>query len=100
VNAVLPLPEPRVTYVTDGIVSAMKQAKAAAGDRNVYVQGGYTPQQALEAGVLDEVQIHLIPVLLGSGRRLFDVLPSLVELQIVRVIGTPEATHIRYRVCR
>ena len=91
---------PRVTYVTDGIASAMKQAKAAAGDRNVYVQGGYTPQQALEAGVLDEVQIHLIPVLLGGGRRLFDVLPSLVELEIVRVIDTPEATHIRYRVCR
>ena len=51
-------------------------------------------------GVLDEVQIHLIPVLLGHGRRLFDVLPSRIELDIVRVIDTPEATHIRYRVCR
>jgi dihydrofolate reductase len=91
---------PLVTYVTDGIASAMKQAKAAAGDRNVYVQGGYTAQRALEAGVLDEVQIHLIPVLLGGGRRLFDVLPSHVELEIARVIDTPEATHIRYRVRR
>jgi dihydrofolate reductase len=54
----------------------------------------------LEAGVLDEVQIHLIPVLLGRGRRLFDVLPSEIELEIVRVIDTPEATHIRYRVRR
>jgi dihydrofolate reductase len=89
-----------VTYVTDGIESAMAQAKAAAGDRDVQVRGGYTAQRALEAGVLDEVQIHLIPVLLGRGRRLFDVLPSEIELEIVRVIDTPEATHIRYRVCR
>ncbi len=89
---------PLVTYVNDGIASAMAQAKAAAGDRNVLVHGAYTAQRALEAGVLDELQIHQIPVLLGSGRRLFDVLPSLVELEIVRVIDTPEATHIRYRV--
>jgi dihydrofolate reductase len=91
---------PLVTYVTDGIVSAMAQAKAAAGDRNVLVHGAYTAQRALEAGVLDEVQIHLVPVLLGAGRRLFDVLPSEIELEIVRVIDTPEATHIRYRVRR
>jgi dihydrofolate reductase len=57
-------------------------------------------QTALEAGVLDEVQIHLIPVLLGAGRRLFHVLPSLVEFDVVRVIDTSEATHIRYRVRR
>jgi len=91
---------PLVTYVTDGIVSAMAQAKAAAGDGNVYVLGGYTAQRALEAGVLDELQIHQIPVLFGGGRRLFEVLPSRVELEIVRVIDTPEATHIRYRVHR
>jgi dihydrofolate reductase len=91
---------PLVTYVTDGIERAMAQAKAAAGDRNVMVHGGYTAQRALEAGVLDELQIHQIPVLLGDGRRLFDVLPSSVELEIVRVIDTPEATHIRYRVRR
>jgi dihydrofolate reductase len=92
---------PLVTYVTDGIESAMAQAKAAAGDRDVQVRGGaYTAQRALEAGVLDEVQIHQVPVLLGQGRRLFDVLPSLIELEIVRVIDTPGATHIRYRVRR
>jgi dihydrofolate reductase len=50
--------------------------------------------------VLDELQIHQIPVLFGSGRRLFDVLPSRIELEIVRVIDTPDATHIRYRVRR
>jgi dihydrofolate reductase len=91
---------PLVTYVTDGIESAMAQAKTAAGDRDVQVRGAYTGQRALEAGVLDEVQIHQIPVLLGEGRRLFDVLASLIELEIVRVIDTPEATHIRYRVRR
>jgi dihydrofolate reductase len=89
---------PLVTYVTDGIVGAMAQAKTAAGDRNVLVHGAYTAQRALEAGVLDEVQIHQIPVLLGQGLRMFDVLPSPVELDVVRVIDTPEATHIRYRV--
>jgi dihydrofolate reductase len=91
---------PLVTYVTDGIASAMEQAKAAAGDRDVQVRGGYTAQRALEAGVLDELVIHQIPVLLGRGRRLFDELPSEIELEIVRVIDTPEATHIRYRVRR
>src|ERR1700730_3726363 len=91
---------PLVTYVTDGIASAMTQAKAAAEDRNVLVHGAYTAQRALGAGVLDELQIDQIPVLFGGGRRLFEVLPSRVELKIVRVIDTPEATHIRYRVRR
>jgi len=91
---------PLVTYVTDGIAAAMAQAKAAAGDRNVMVHGAYTAQRALEAGVLDELQIHQIPVLFGAGRRLFDVLPSRIELAIVRVIDAPDATHIRYRVRR
>jgi dihydrofolate reductase len=91
---------PLVTYVTDGISSAMAQAKTAAGDRNVLVQGAYTAQRALEAGVLDELVIHQIPVLFGRGRRQFEVLPSRVELEIVRVIDTPDATHIRYRVRR
>ena len=91
---------PLVTYVTDGIASAMAKAKAAAGGRNVVVHGAYTAQRALEAGVLDELEIHQIPVLFGRGRRLFEVLPSRVELEIVRVIDTPEATHIHYRVRR
>ena len=89
-----------VTYVTEGIESAMAQAKGAAGDRDVHVIGAYTAQRALEAGVLDELQIHQIPVLFGSGRRLVDVLPKRVELQIVQVVDTPEATHIRYRILR
>jgi dihydrofolate reductase len=91
---------PLVTYVTDGIESAMAQAKSAAGDRNVMVHGAYTAQKALEAGVLDELQIHQIPVLFGAGLRLFDVLLRRIELEIAKVIDTPEATHIRYRVIR
>jgi dihydrofolate reductase len=91
---------PLVTYVTEGIESVMAQAKAAAGDRNVMVQGAYTAQRALEAGVLDELVIHQIPVLFGRGRRLFEVLPARDELEIVRVIDTPQATHIHYRVRR
>lgn len=84
---------PLVTYVTDGIASAMAQAKADAGSRNVMVHGAYTAQRALEVSVLDELQIHHIPVLFGGGRRLFDVLPSRIELEIVRVIDTPDATN-------
>ena len=88
---------PDVHYV-DGIVTAMALAKAAAGDRHVHVQGGYTARQALAEGVLDELQLSQVPVLLGGGRRLFDVLPREIELEVVRVIDTPEATHLRYRV--
>jgi dihydrofolate reductase len=73
-------------------------AQAKAGDRHVLVHGAYTAQRALSAGVLDEVQIHQIPLLFGGGRRLFEVLPSHIEVEIVRVIDTPQATHIRYRV--
>jgi dihydrofolate reductase len=74
---------PLVTCVTDGIANAMAQAKAAAGDRDALVHGATTAQTALEAKVLDELQIHQIPVLFGGGRRLFEVLPTRVELEIV-----------------
>jgi len=90
---------PLINYV-DGIESAMAQAKAAAGERHVHVIGAYTGRRAIEAGVLDELQIHVIPVLFGGGRRLFDVLPSRVELEVAEVLDTPEATHIRYRIPR
>ena len=59
-------------YVTDGIESCVRQAQAAAGGRDVLVHGAATAQRALSAGLLDELEIHLIPVLLGGGRRLFD----------------------------
>ncbi|HEX5086318.1 MAG TPA: dihydrofolate reductase family protein [Nocardioides sp.] len=88
-----------VHYVAD-IATAMAQAKEAAGDKHVHVQGGVTAQEALAAGVLDELQLSQVPVLFGRGRRLFDVLPGEIELEVVRVVDTASATHLRYRVKR
>jgi dihydrofolate reductase len=90
------------TFVTDGIESALEQARAAAGDRDVAVAGGANlAQQYLAAGLIDELQLHLAPVLLGGGVRLFDhVAPDQVALQPTRVIESPAVTHLRYRVLR
>ncbi len=91
---------PLVTYVTD-VATAMARAKAAAGDRNVLVHGARTAQLALAAGVLDELEIHQIPVLLGQGRRLFDHLgPDHIELELARIVDAPGVTHLRYLVRR
>jgi dihydrofolate reductase len=90
------------TFVDDGIESALEQARAAAGDKNVSVGGGAnTIQQFLRAGFLDEIQIHITPVLLGGGVRLFDDLGSEhVELETTRVIESPDVTHLRFRVVK
>ena len=86
------------TFVTDGIESALDQARAAAGDRDVTVAGGADViQQVLRAGLLDELQIHLAPVLLGGGVRLFDE-ATRSELEPVAVIESPAVTHLTYRV--
>jgi dihydrofolate reductase len=87
-------------FVTDGIESALQQAKAAAGDRDVALGGGAnTAQQYLRAGLIDEIQIHLVPVVLGNGIRLFDHLdPKPIELESTRVIEAPDVTHILYHV--
>jgi len=91
----------KVTYVTDGIESAVAQAKAAAGDRNVLLHGADTAQHCLRAGVLDEMEIHVVPVLLGQGRRLFEHLSAdHIELEITRVVDAPGVTHLHYRVNR
>ena len=90
-----------ITYVTDGIESAVAQAKAAAGDRNVMMHGADTAQRCLRAGVLDEMEIHVVPVLLGQGRRLFDHLGAdHIELELTRVVDAPGVTHLHYRVVR
>jgi dihydrofolate reductase len=80
----------------------MSEAKRAAGDRNVLVHGAATAQLALTAGVLDELEIHLIPVLLGQGRRLFDHLaPDHIELERTRILdGEAGVTHMHYHVQR
>ena len=90
------------TFVTDGIESALKQARAAAGDKDVMVSGGANAvQQSLKAGVLDEILIHLIPVLLGNGTHLFDNLGrEPIELETMSLIETPEVTHLRFRVLK
>jgi dihydrofolate reductase len=88
------------TFVTDGIEAALERARAAAGDRNVAIGGGAdVVQQYLRAGLLDEIQIHVAPVLLGGGVRLFgDLDRAPVGLEITRVIESPAVTHVRYRV--
>jgi dihydrofolate reductase len=89
-------------FVTEGIESALEQAKAAAGDRNVYISGGASiAQQYLRAGLLDELQIHVAPRILGGGVRLFDDLgPDTAELEITRVVESPAVTHLRFRVVK
>jgi dihydrofolate reductase len=87
-----------VNYVTDGIESAMRQAKEAAGEANVMVHGADTAQSCLRAGVLDELEVHLIPVLLGAGRPLFGDLAQPTELELTRVVDAPGVTHLRFRV--
>jgi dihydrofolate reductase len=88
------------TFVTDGVESAVQQARAVASDKDVLVAGGGSVvQQCLAAGLLDEIQVHVVPVLLGTGVRLFeDASPA--RLEITRVVERPLATHIRYRIDR
>jgi dihydrofolate reductase len=92
---------PLVSYVDD-VEVAFDRAKAAAGDKNVLVHGASTAQLALTAGVLDELELHVVPVLLGQGRRLFDNLPAgLVELERTRTLeGEGGVNHLHYRVLR
>jgi dihydrofolate reductase len=91
---------PLVSYVSD-VRAAMAEAKQAAGEKNVLVHGAGTAQLALAAGVLDELEIHLIPVLLGQGRPLFENLdPGQTQLQCTRVLEGEGATHLHYRVRR
>jgi dihydrofolate reductase len=89
------------TFVTDGVESAVEQAKAVAGDKTVGVGAASIAQQCISAGLLDEIQIHLAPVLLGDGVRLFDHLGTgPIELESTRVIDAPGVTHLRFRVAK
>jgi len=88
------------TFVTDGIESALQQAKAAAGEKTVAVMGGAEiGQQYIKAGLVDEISIHLVPVLFGGGTRMFEHLDGEhIRLENAGVIETPAATHPRFRV--
>jgi dihydrofolate reductase len=88
------------TFVTDGIESALRQARSAAGDKDVQIAGGaHTVQQYLRAGLLDELYLHIVPVILGAGERLLENVgdPTLAP---VEVIASPAVTHIGYRIVR
>jgi dihydrofolate reductase len=87
-------------FVTDGIESALEQARAVAGDKDVLIAGGGdAAQQYLRAGLLDVIQIHVSPVFLGEGVRLFDGIPlDTVALEAERVVASPNVTHLRFRV--
>lgn len=87
-------------FVTDGIESAFRKAKEAAGDRNVKIMGGAnTVNQYLVAGLIDELWLHIVPVTIGAGSRLFESVPNL-KLEPVEVSGTGMVTHIRYKVLK
>ncbi|RMI40264.1 dihydrofolate reductase family protein [Streptomyces triticirhizae] len=92
------------TFVTEGVAAAVERAKAVAGERNVVVMGGASVcAQSVAAGVVDEIHLHLAPCLLGGGTRLFGQLPieagaGARPLEIVRVVESPHATHLVYRV--
>jgi dihydrofolate reductase len=94
------------TYVTDGVASAIEQARAVANGKNVAISGGGNlVRQVLYAGLLDELELHIVPVVLGSGLRLLDDAADAgldgkeaIELTPTRVVHTPEVTHIRYSV--
>jgi len=87
------------TFVTDGVESALEQARAAAGERDVAVASGQAIQQFIAAGLLDEIQIHLVPVLLGGGVRLFDQPgPGARQFECTRAIASSGVTHLKFRV--
>lgn len=87
-------------FVTDGIESALEQAKQAAGGRDVLLGGGANVvQQYLAAGLVDEFELHIVPILLGDGERLLEDIGNL-KLEQVRAVEAPSVTHIKYRVVK
>jgi dihydrofolate reductase len=95
-------PDSVYTFVTNGIEAALERARAAAGDRDVRIMGGAAiGQQYLAAGLVDEIVVHLVPVLLKTGMRMFENVDGpQTELDVIEVVDLPDATHVRYRVVR
>jgi len=88
-----------VEYVTDAVAACAARARAAAGERDVLVHGASTAQALLRAGLLDQMEITLVPVLLGAGRRLFEELGAdHIELEQIRALEAADVTHLRFRV--
>ena len=87
------------TFVADGFEGAVAQARDAAGDRDVAISGGASViQQAIRAGLLDEIQVHVAPLLLGGGTRLFDDLDPSTTFELIRAVDSPKVTHLHYRI--
>jgi dihydrofolate reductase len=97
----LTLADTTFTFVTDGIESALEQARAAAAGKDILIGGGAdVNNQYLDAGLVDELELHVVPLLLGGGARLFDRLGPELELEQVRAIEAPGVTHLKYRVVK
>src|SRR5688572_2703236 len=93
----LTLTDTTFTFVTDGIEAALAQAKEAAGDKDVFIGGGADViNQYLAAGLVDELELHVVPMLLGGGARLFDGVGPDVKLELARVVEAPGVTHLTY----
>jgi len=93
--------ETTFTFVTEGIESAIAKARAVAGDKKVHVMGGASLiQQALQAGQVDSLHLHVAPVVLGAGTRLFDNLTEPIELERTEVVESQFATHLRFRIIK
>ena len=91
---------PVYTFVYDGVASAIEQAKAVAGDKVVGLHGATVMQQGLPLGLVDEIRVHVVPVLLGGGTPLFGTLDAAIALERTAATVTPAATHLRFRVVR
>jgi dihydrofolate reductase len=91
---------PVFTFVTDGVASAIEQARRVAGDKSVGLHGATVVQQALPLGLVDEIHVHVVPVLLGGGTPLFSTLDSAITLERTDVRVTPTATHLSFRIAR
>ena len=97
----LTLSDTTFTFVTDGIHAALDVARAAAGDRDVIIGGGAEViNEYLAAGLVDELELHVVPILLGGGERLFEGVGTEVKLELIRVVDAPGVTHLKYRVAR
>jgi dihydrofolate reductase len=95
----LTLSDTTFTFVTDGIESALKQARAAAAGKDVTIGGGADViNQYLAAGLVDELELHVVPLLLGGGARLFDGVGPDLTLEQVRAVEAPGVTHLKYRL--
>jgi dihydrofolate reductase len=97
----LTLSDTTFTFVTDGIESALEQARQAAGDEDVLIGGGAAViNQYLSAGLVDELELHVVPILLGGGSRLFEGVGPDLTLEQLRAVEAPGVAHLKYRVVK